>query len=294
MSDWVRVADSSAVADSVESESAGVTFFVDDHEVAVFRVDGKPRAIEGKCPHKGASLAGGKLQGDCIACPWHSWVFDTTTGESPTHPGQSVGVLCVKEDEGGLWIDRDSIPVPVAKTAGEDGVHRYLIRYASPGWIGLFGTVHELDCPRGSRVVVQTTRGEELGEVLAGPGETVAQTGDSKPTGEVLRLASAEEQSEHGEQSVAMLDELIESAQSKLDAASVNAQVVDAELLLDRKKAILYYLGEASPVLTDLREPLSQAARLEAVEWATLIEPEGGGGCGAEGCGGGGGGCHSD
>ena len=294
MSDWVRVADSSAVADSVESESAGVTFFVDDHEVAVFRVDGKPRAIEGKCPHKGASLAGGKLQGDCIACPWHSWVLDTTTGESPTHPGQSVGVLCVKEDEGGLWIDRDSIPVPVAKTAGEDGVHRYLIRYASPGWIGLFGTVHELDCPRGSRVVVQTTRGEELGEVLAGPGETVAQTGDSKPTGEVLRLASAEEQSEYGEQSVAMLDELIESAQSKLDAASVNAQVVDAELLLDRKKAILYYLGEASPVLTDLREPLSQAARLEAVEWATLIEPEGGGGCGAEGCGGGGGGCHSD
>lgn len=293
MSDWVRVADSSAVADSTDSESAGETFFVDDHEVAVIRVDGKLRAIEGKCPHMGASLAGGKLQGNCVTCPWHGWVFDTTDGSSPTHPNETVGVLCVKEDDGGVWVDRDSIPKPEPKTASDDGVHRYLVRYASPGWVGLFGTVHELDCPRGSHVVVQTSRGEELGEILAGPAETASQGGDSKPTGEVLRLASSEELSQHGKQSVAILDELIESAQAKLDDASVEAQVVDAELLLDRKKAVLYYLGEASPVLTDLREPLSTAARLESIEWATLIEPEGGGGCGAEGCGGGGGGCHS-
>lgn len=284
MSDWVRVADTSAVADS---KAGGAMFFVDDHEVAVFRVDGKLRAIEGKCPHKGASLANGKLHGDCVVCPWHSWEFDTTTGESPTHAGQSVGVLCVREDDDGLWVDRASLPVPEPDATARDGVHRYLIRYASPGWIGLFGTIHEIDCPRGSRVVVRTGRGEELGEVLAGPTETSAQTGESKPTGEVLRLASPDELSQHGKQSATILDRLIESAQSKLDAAAVDAQVVDAELLLDQKKAILYYLGEASPVLTDLREPLSTAARLDAVEWATLIEPSGGG-CGTEGCGGGG------
>ena len=292
MPDWVRVADSSAVADASTSDSAGETFFVGDHEVAVFRVDGKLRAIEGKCPHMGASLAGGKLQGNCVACPWHGWVFDTVDGSSPTHPNQSVGVLCVKEDDEGVWVDRDSIPQPEPKTADDDGVHRYLIRYASPGWVGVFGTIHEMDCPRGSRVVVQTNRGEELGEVLAGPAETAAQAGDSKPTGEVLRAATEEELASHREQSVAVLDELIETAQSRLEAESVEAQVIDAELLLDRKKAVMYYLGEASPVLTDLREPLSQSARLEAVEWATLIEPEGGGGCGAEGCGGGG--CHTE
>lgn len=287
MSDWVRVADSSAIADASTSDTAGETYFVDDHEVAVFRVDGSLRATEGKCPHMGASLAGGKLQGNCVTCPWHGWVFDTTDGTSPTHPNQSVGVLCVKEDEDGVWIDRDSIPGPEPKTADPDGVHRYLIRYASPGWVGVFGTIHEMDCPRGSRVVVQTDRGEELGEVLAGPAETTGQAGDSKPTGEVLRLATDDELNSHRKQSVAILDELIEAAQSRLDAASVEAQVLDAELLLDRKKAVLYYLGEASPVLTDLREPLCQTARLEAVEWATLIEPEAGG-CGAEGCGGGG------
>jgi nitrite reductase (NADH) small subunit len=286
MSDWVRVADPSAVADASTSDSSGDTFFVDDHEVAVFRVDGKLRAIEGKCPHMGASLAGGKLQGNCVACPWHGWVFDTADGSSPTHPNQSVGVLCVKEDKEGVWIDRDSIPQPEPKTTDDDGVHRYLIRYASPGWVGVFGTIHEMNCPRGSRVVVQTNRGKELGEVLAGPTETAAQAGDSKPTGEVLRVATEEELSFHREQSVAVLDKLIETAQSRLDAESVEAQVIDAELLLDRRKAVLYYLGEASPVLTDLRELLSQSARLEAVEWATLIEPTGG--CGAEGCGGGG------
>ena len=286
MSDWVRVADSSAVADASTSDSSGDTFFVDDHEVAVFRVDGKLRAIEGKCPHMGASLAGGKLQGNCVACPWHGWVFDTADGSSPTHSNQSVGVLCVKEDKEGVWIDRDSIPQPEPNTTDDDGVHRYLIRYASPGWVGVFGTIHEMNCPRGSRVVVQTNRGKELGEVLAGPAETAAQAGDSKPTGEVLRAATEEELSFHRKQSVAVLDKLIETAQSQLDAESVEAQVIDAELLLDRRKAVLYYLGEASPVLTDLRELLSQSARLEAVEWATLIEPTGG--CGAEGCGGGG------
>ena len=34
MSDWIRVADSTAVADSEDSESAGVTFFVEDDEMA--------------------------------------------------------------------------------------------------------------------------------------------------------------------------------------------------------------------------------------------------------------------
>lgn len=281
MADWVRVSDSSAIADS-----AGATFFVDEHEVAVFRVDGQLRAIQGRCPHKGASLANGELRGECVVCPWHSWEFDTTTGVSPTQAGQSVGVLCVKEDDASVWIDRASIPEKTPAATDSDGIHRYLIRYAAPGWVGLFGTVHELDCPRGSRVVVKTDRGEELGEVLSGPEETAAQTGDSQPTGEVLRTASGEELASHGERSVAILDELIEAAQTKIDAASVAAQVVDAELLFDRKTAILYYLGEASPVLTDLRDPLSQSARLESVEWASLIEPTGG--CGAEGCGGGG------
>ncbi|MBC8290686.1 MAG: Rieske (2Fe-2S) protein, partial [Planctomycetes bacterium] len=182
MSDWVRIADSSAVADAADSETAGETFFVDDHEVAVFRIDGQLRAIEGKCPHMGASLAGGKLQSNCVACPWHGWVFDTTDGSSPTHPNQSVGVLCVKEDDEAVWVDRDSIPKPESRTTSDDGVRRYLIRYASPGWVGLFGTIHEMDCPRGSRVVVQTNRGEELGEVLAGPSETAAEGGDAKPT----------------------------------------------------------------------------------------------------------------
>ena len=281
MSDWVRVADSTAIAESTKS---GATFFVDEHEVAIFRVDGKLRAIDGKCPHKGASLGNGSLKGDCVVCPWHAWEFDTTTGGSPTH-SSSVRVLCVKEDGDGVWIDRDSIN-QTPPTSEPDGIHRYLIRYASPGWVGLFGTVHKLDCPRGSTVVVKTNRGEELGEVLSGPEESERQADDAKPTGEVVRLADSAEQSQHAEASSRLLDPLIESAQTHLEAESVDAQVVDAELLFDRKKAVLYYLGEASPVLADLREPLRKTIGIEEIEWASLIEPAGG--CGSGGCGNGG------
>lgn len=36
---------------------------------------GAPVVMSDVCVHRGGSLAGGKLQGDCIACPYHGWEF---------------------------------------------------------------------------------------------------------------------------------------------------------------------------------------------------------------------------
>jgi phenylpropionate dioxygenase-like ring-hydroxylating dioxygenase large terminal subunit len=38
--------------------------------------DGQPRCLANTCSHRGGSLAGGKLKGDCIECPYHGWQFD--------------------------------------------------------------------------------------------------------------------------------------------------------------------------------------------------------------------------
>jgi len=61
-------------------EGQGMTFAVEDNLVAVFNVDGTYHAINDVCPHMGASLAAGHMEGDVVTCPWHAWRFRVTDG----------------------------------------------------------------------------------------------------------------------------------------------------------------------------------------------------------------------
>ena len=54
--------------------------------IAVFRVDGKVHALEDSCPHAGASIAGGKVEGGTVRCPAHGMRFDLATGGMPGNP----------------------------------------------------------------------------------------------------------------------------------------------------------------------------------------------------------------
>lgn len=50
--------------------------------VVVFRgEDGAAYALEAYCYHRGANLAQGKVEGSCIICPYHCWVYDGKTGQ---------------------------------------------------------------------------------------------------------------------------------------------------------------------------------------------------------------------
>src|SRR3954470_6038850 len=44
--------------------------------------DGAPRVMDAHCPHLGAHLAvGGRVEQDCIRCPFHGWKFDGDSGD---------------------------------------------------------------------------------------------------------------------------------------------------------------------------------------------------------------------
>lgn len=49
--------------------------------VLVAYSDGEVFAIEDACNHAGASLAEGWLEGDCVVCPMHAYVFELRTGK---------------------------------------------------------------------------------------------------------------------------------------------------------------------------------------------------------------------
>jgi nitrite reductase/ring-hydroxylating ferredoxin subunit len=54
--------------------------------IAVFRLGDRLHAIRDECPHAGASLADGVLDGAIVTCPRHGSQFDLTTGSRERGP----------------------------------------------------------------------------------------------------------------------------------------------------------------------------------------------------------------
>jgi len=59
----------------------GRMFIVNDLMIGVFNINGEHFAIDNRCPHAGASLAHGMLEGDSVLCRIHHWRFCLRTGE---------------------------------------------------------------------------------------------------------------------------------------------------------------------------------------------------------------------
>jgi nitrite reductase (NADH) small subunit len=72
------------------AEGQGRAFPVGNRMVAVFFHDGRYWAIDDFCPHQGASLAEGYIDGCAVACPWHQWRFSLEDGSWLDNP--KIGV----------------------------------------------------------------------------------------------------------------------------------------------------------------------------------------------------------
>ena len=73
---------------------------------------GAYRVFDAHCPHQGASLAGGEVQGDSLACPFHHWKFGgdgrlESIPNSHKCPRVGVGSYPVREHYGMLWMYHD-------------------------------------------------------------------------------------------------------------------------------------------------------------------------------------------
>jgi nitrite reductase/ring-hydroxylating ferredoxin subunit len=83
-------------------------------DLVLFRgEDGTPHVLDAYCAHLGAHLAvGGRIEGDCLRCPFHGWAYDGTTGtvtdipyyETERIPSQAkVGAYPTIERNGMVW-----------------------------------------------------------------------------------------------------------------------------------------------------------------------------------------------
>ena len=78
--------------------------------LAVFNVGGRYYAIDNVCPHRGGPLGEGDVDGTAVACPWHAWRFDVTTGANVNNPAVKVACYAVSEDADGIFVRLDPGP----------------------------------------------------------------------------------------------------------------------------------------------------------------------------------------
>jgi 3-phenylpropionate/trans-cinnamate dioxygenase ferredoxin subunit len=84
--------------------------FVDGRSIVLFNIGGTIRAIDNSCPHNGASLASGKLDGNMLSCPAHGLRFDLTTGCTPGAHPLCLTSFPVREVEGRLLVEVEHTP----------------------------------------------------------------------------------------------------------------------------------------------------------------------------------------
>lgn len=66
-------------------EKIGKRFFIDDVDVAVFKVDGKIFALSNICIHQKAGIIyDGFVEDGKVSCPAHGWKFELETGKIPS------------------------------------------------------------------------------------------------------------------------------------------------------------------------------------------------------------------
>lgn len=62
-------------------ENGGKELNINGTRVALFNANGRYYAIEAQCRHQDGSLAPGKIDGEVVECPLHSWHYNIRTGE---------------------------------------------------------------------------------------------------------------------------------------------------------------------------------------------------------------------
>ena len=101
MADWVVLCE----VDETPAEGAVAALEVGGRTVCLTRIGGTLCAVDGVCPHRGAPLAEGWLEGGNLVCPWHAWSFDLHTGQAEYPAGEQIAVFALKQVGEDVLID---------------------------------------------------------------------------------------------------------------------------------------------------------------------------------------------
>jgi cell fate regulator YaaT (PSP1 superfamily) len=134
----------------------------------------------------------------------------------------------------------------------------YVVRYGQMRYLGEYTGLADQEHVRGQRVVVQSDRGTELGEVLCPATDRTALFLENPVKGEILRVASPDD--------LGAEISLKETRKTGFDAClqfiakrRLQMELVDVEVILGHERIVFYYLAEKR---VDFRELVKDLARV--------------------------------
>lgn len=93
----------------------------DSFDVVLVRTSTGLRAYQGRCPHQGALLGEGEIDGDVLVCRNHGWRFTVETGERQGGPERLVACRVV-EEAGEILVDTSSLVEAGPRLSARRGV----------------------------------------------------------------------------------------------------------------------------------------------------------------------------
>jgi len=110
-------------------------------DLVIVKTERGLRAYQGRCPHQGALLGEGEMDGDALVCRNHRWQFDAATGAR--RGGPECLVSCPVETRGTeLWVD--TTPLQRAEVTRQTA-RRQLADLPGPRGVPLFGSIFQID-----------------------------------------------------------------------------------------------------------------------------------------------------
>lgn len=100
MSRWVDVCGADDLA-----EGGRRLVWREGREIVLFRVGDAHYALDDRCPHAGASLCSGRIEGRTVACRAHGLRFDLATGSHVGGAGLAVARFAVRVQDGRVELD---------------------------------------------------------------------------------------------------------------------------------------------------------------------------------------------
>jgi cytochrome P450/nitrite reductase/ring-hydroxylating ferredoxin subunit len=120
---------------------------VDGIDLVLLRTERGLKAYQGRCPHQGALLGEGELDGDTLVCRNHRWRFDVDSGARRGGP-QCLTSCPVVEERGEIRVDASAL----AARPAEERATRQIRDLAGPrGW-PLVGNTFQLSPSRAHEV----------------------------------------------------------------------------------------------------------------------------------------------
>ncbi len=88
----------------------GLVRTINEHEIAVFLIDGSAYAVSNICPHQHSPvIAEGIIEGRSVTCPMHGWCYDLETGRMESGAG-AIRTYRVKMEEDRVYVERPERP----------------------------------------------------------------------------------------------------------------------------------------------------------------------------------------